>query len=101
VLCVIVSIIIISKTIFSHKRTDKAKELSLPLSTLNLIIAKKRKTTEQADKCGSSAKKRKMDKERPIASWKIFPLPGTSMRHTCGWDHPVGEIPQNSCNNGD
>jgi hypothetical protein len=28
-------------------------------------------------------------------------LAGLHIWHTCGWDQPVGEIPQNSCNNGD
>jgi hypothetical protein len=47
----------------SEKRTDMAKQLGLPPSTLNSIIAKKREIREQVDKCGASAKKRKMGKE--------------------------------------
>jgi hypothetical protein len=39
----------------SEKRVDIAKWLSLPPSTLNSIIAKKREIWEQADKCGTSA----------------------------------------------
>jgi hypothetical protein len=38
------------------KRTDTAKQLGLPPSTSNSITAKKREITEQADKCGISAK---------------------------------------------
>jgi hypothetical protein len=43
-----------------------------------LIIAKKREIREQADKCDTSAKKRKMGKLLTYASWKISSLPGTS-----------------------
>jgi hypothetical protein len=35
----------------------------MPPSTLNLIIGKKMEIREHADKCGTSAKKRKMGKE--------------------------------------
>jgi hypothetical protein len=44
-------------------RTDVAKQLGLPPSTLNLITTKKREFRGQADKGGTSAKKRKMGKE--------------------------------------
>jgi hypothetical protein len=47
----------------AEKRTDIAKRLGLPPSTLNSIIAKKRDIREQADKCGTSTKKRNMGKE--------------------------------------
>jgi hypothetical protein len=43
----------------SEKRIDVTKQLGLPPSTLNMIIAKKKEIREQADKCGTSAKKRK------------------------------------------
>jgi hypothetical protein len=82
----------------SQKRTDVAKQLSLPPSTLNFIIAKKREIRDQAHKCGTSTKKRKMGKESTYS--KLVPV-GPSIRHTCGWENPAVEIPQNSCNNGD
>jgi hypothetical protein len=47
----------------SEKKTDVAKRLGLPPSALNSIIAKKMEIREQADKCGTSAKKRKTGKE--------------------------------------
>jgi hypothetical protein len=46
----------------SEKRTDVAKLLGLLPSTLNTIIVKKKEIREQADKCGTSAKKRKTGK---------------------------------------
>jgi hypothetical protein len=46
----------------SEKRTDVAKRLGLPPSTQNTIIAKKKEIRQQADKCGTSAKKRKTGK---------------------------------------
>jgi hypothetical protein len=46
----------------SEKRIDVAKQLGLPPSTLNTIIAKKKEIREQADKYGTSAKKRKTGK---------------------------------------
>jgi hypothetical protein len=90
VLRVIVSVIVIFKTIFFHmafpvkqvrtleeqqriieeveknlsqKRTDVVKRLGLAPSTLNSIIAMKREIREQADKCGTSTNKRMMGKE--------------------------------------
>lgn len=47
----------------SEKRVAIAKRLGLPPSTLNSIISKKKQIREQADKCGSFAKKRKTSKE--------------------------------------
>jgi hypothetical protein len=46
----------------SEKRTDVPKRLGLPPSTLNTIFAKKKEIRDQADKCGTSAKKRKTGK---------------------------------------
>jgi hypothetical protein len=88
----------------SEKRADVAKQIGLPPSTQNSIIVKKMEIREQADKCGTSAKS-KTGKE-PIYSKAGKCLlclveAGQSIRNTCGWVHPAGEIPQNSCNNGD
>jgi hypothetical protein len=105
VLHVILSIIVTFKTIFSHtalpviqlrtseermcmteeveknpseKMIDVGKLLGLPPSTLNLIAAKKREIREQAGKCGTSAKKRKMSKESTYSKLEMSSLPGTS-----------------------
>jgi hypothetical protein len=53
----------------SEKRIDVAKRLGLPPSTLNTIIVKKNEIREQADKCGTSAK-RKTARCRHTASWR-------------------------------
>lgn len=47
----------------TEKRIDIAKRLGLPPSTLNCIMAKKIEIRQQADKCGTAAKKRKTGKE--------------------------------------
>jgi hypothetical protein len=52
----------------TEKRTDIAKCLGLAPSTLNSIVAKKRKIQEQIDKCGKSCKKRKMGRNLLSAS---------------------------------
>jgi hypothetical protein len=45
-----------------EKRINVAKQLDLPPATLNMITVKKKEIREQADKCGTSAKKRKTGK---------------------------------------
>jgi hypothetical protein len=42
-----------------EKRIDVAKGLGMPPSIINSIIVKEREVREQADKSGTSAKKRK------------------------------------------
>jgi hypothetical protein len=89
----------------SEKRLDIAKRLGLPPSILNTITVKKKEIREQADKCGTPAKKRKIGKVLTYSELENVFLclvpSGQSIRHSCGWEHPVGEIPQNSCNSGD
>nr|CAD7396744.1 unnamed protein product [Timema cristinae] len=46
----------------SEKRINVDKRLGLPPFTLNTIISKKKEIIEQADKCGTLAKKRKTGK---------------------------------------
>jgi hypothetical protein len=53
-----------------EKRIYVAKLLGLPPSTKNSIIAKKGEIREQADKCGTSAKKRKTGKESTYSKLK-------------------------------
>jgi hypothetical protein len=85
-----------------EKRIDITKRLGMPSSTLNTIIAKKKEIREQADKCGTSAKKRKTDKVSTCIKLENGLVPsGQSIRHSCGWKHSAGEILQSSCNNVD
>jgi hypothetical protein len=55
-------------------RIDIAKWLGLPPSTLNSVIVKK-EAIEQADTCGMSAMKRKMDQESTYSKLEntVFP----------------------------
>jgi hypothetical protein len=68
-----------------------------------LIIARKKKIREQADKYGLSAKKQKARIDLQLAG-KCSPcqvLAGLIIRHSCSWAHPAEEILCNSCNIGD
>jgi hypothetical protein len=58
----------------TEKRIDIVQGLGLPPSTLNLIIVKEREIREQADKCGTSAKKRKMGKEWTCSKLEDVPF---------------------------
>jgi hypothetical protein len=50
-----------------EKRVNIAKQLWLPASTLNTIIAKKSEIREQIRKCGNTCKKRTTGKESAYA----------------------------------
>lgn len=53
---------------------DVTRQLGLPKSTLNSIIAKKRVFMGQAVKCGTSAKNRKTSKELAYSRMEKYPL---------------------------
>jgi hypothetical protein len=58
----------------SEKRTDMEKQLGMPPLTLHSIIAKNREIREQAEKCGRSAKKRKMGKDSIYSKLENVPF---------------------------
>jgi hypothetical protein len=84
----------------SEKRIDIAKRLGLPPSSLYMIIPKKKEIRELADKCGTSAKKSKTGKMLTYSKLENVLFAWYHQARALGilW---MGEIPQNSCNNGD
>jgi hypothetical protein len=55
----------------SEKRTDGAKRLGLPPPTIHSIIAKKGEVIQEADDCGTSAKKKNTGNESTYSKLKI------------------------------